>query len=453
MASANYLHFHWDTYRSITLLPRSSHVLSLMSVDVLTFGLNHTSAPVSVRERVSMPLDVIRPALEGLRHAFGGAVREAAILSTCNRTEVYCAAQPQVAEQLPRWLAEHHQLEVVDLDPHLYRHQQDGAVRHAFRVASGLDSMVLGEPQILGQMKDAVRAAGEAGSLGTLLHQLFQRTFSVAKEVRSQTAIGAHSVSMAAAAVRLAERVFGDLSDARVLFIGAGEMIELCATHFAAQKLRGLVVANRTAERASALAERFEGSTMKLADLPERLAEFDVVVSCTASSLPILGLGMVERATRLRRHRPMVMVDLAVPRDVEPEVGRLDDVYLYSVDDLGKVVQSGTDARRAAVVQAEAIIDTRVEHFMHWMQSRAVVPVIRDLHASAYALRAQELDRARRALARGESPDAVLEQLAHGLTQKYLHGPLAALNRSADTERDQLINWVPRLFPSGDTRR
>ncbi|MBJ7262972.1 MAG: glutamyl-tRNA reductase, partial [Burkholderiaceae bacterium] len=189
-----------------------------MSVDVLTFGLNHTSAPVSVRERVSMPLDVIRPALEGLRHAFGGALREAAILSTCNRTEVYCAAQPQVVEQLPRWLAEHHQLEVVDLDPHLYRHQQDGAVRHAFRVASGLDSMVLGEPQILGQMKDAVRAAGEAGSLGTLLHQLFQRSFSVAKEVRSQTAIGAHSVSMAAAAVRLAQRVFGDLSDARVLF-------------------------------------------------------------------------------------------------------------------------------------------------------------------------------------------------------------------------------------------
>jgi glutamyl-tRNA reductase len=424
-----------------------------MSVGVLTFGLNHTSAPVSVRERVALPLDLIKPALDGLRAAFGGSMREAAILSTCNRTEVYCAAEAHVAEKLPAWLAEFNRLEAVDLRPHLYRHLQDGAVRHAFRVASGLDSMVLGEPQILGQMKDAVRTAGEAGSLGTVLHQLFQRTFAVAKEVRTQTSIGAHSVSMAAAAVRLAERVFGDLGQAHVLFIGAGEMIELCATHFAARSPSNITVANRTIERAESLAERFSAGTMRLVDLPERLAEFDVIVSCTASSLPILGLGMVERATRLRRHRPMVMVDLAVPRDIEPEAGRLDDVYLYSVDDLGRVVQSGTDARRAAVVQAEAIIDTRVENFMHWMQSRAVVPLIRDLHQSADALRAFELERARRALARGESADAVLEQLAHGLTQKYLHGPLSALNRSEGDDRKQLLAMVPRLFPNGDRRR
>ncbi|ALM85110.1 glutamyl-tRNA reductase [Bordetella sp. N] len=424
-----------------------------MSVDVLTFGLNHTSAPVSVRERVSMPVDLLRPALEGLRSAFGGRVREAAILSTCNRTEVYCAAEPQVAEQLPAWLADVNRIQAVDLQPHLYRHQQDGAVRHAFRVASGLDSMVLGETQIVGQMKDAVRAAGEAGSLGTLLHQLFQRTFSVAKEVRSQTAIGAESVSMAAAAVRLAERVFGNMSEARTLFIGAGEMIELCATHFAAQKPRDMVVANRTTERAETLAGRFGASTMKLADLPDRLAEFDVIVSCTASSLPILGLGMVERATRQRRHRPIVMIDLAVPRDIEPEVGRLDDIYLYSVDDLGRVVQSGTDARRAAVVQAESIIESRVQNYMHWLQTRAVVPVIQDLHAAADDVRAAELDRARRMLARGESPEAVLEQLAHALTQKYLHAPLAALNRSEGDDRTQLLAMVPRLFPGRDNRR
>jgi len=424
-----------------------------MSVNVLTFGLNHTSAPVSVRERVSLSQDLLRPALEGLRSAFGGSVREAAILSTCNRTEVYCAAEPQVAVQLPAWLSDFHRLDAGALDPHLYRHESDGAVRHAFRVASGLDSMVLGEPQILGQMKDAVRAADEAGSLGTLLHQLFQRTFSVAKEVRSQTAIGAQSVSMAAAAVRLAERVFGNLGEARVLFIGAGEMIELCATHFAAQRPRSMVVANRTLDRAEHLAGRFSASTMKLTDLPERLAGFDVVVSCTASSLPILGLGMVERATRLRRHHPIVMVDLAVPRDIEPEVARLDDVYLYSVDDLGRLVQSGTDARRAAVVQAEAIIETRVQNFMHWMQSRAVVPVIRDLHQAADDVRAAELERARRLLARGESPEAVLEQLSQSLTQKYLHGPLAALNHSDGAEREQLLGWLPRLFPSRDTRR
>jgi glutamyl-tRNA reductase len=418
-----------------------------MSVDVLTFGLNHVSAPVSVRERVSLPMELLKPALEGLRSTFGGAVREAAILSTCNRTEIYCAADRSVIERVPAWLADFRQLDDSQLRPHLYKHTQNDAVRHAFRVASGLDSMVLGETQILGQMKTAVRAAEEAGSMGTLLHQLFQKTFSVAKEVRSQTAIGEDSVSMAAAAVRLAERVFGDLTEVKVLCVGAGEMMELCATHFAAQRPAGMVVANRTLDRAESLAARFSAGTMRLADLPDRLAEFDVVVSCTASSLPILGLGMVERATRARRRRPIVMVDLAVPRDIEPDVARHDDVSLYSVDDLGRLVQSATESRQAAVVQAEAIIETRVQNFMHWMDSRAVVPVIRDLHEAADDLRAAELDRARKALARGEPADQVLEQLAHGLTQKYLHGPLAALNQSQGADRQQLLGWLPRLFP------
>ncbi|TEA79214.1 glutamyl-tRNA reductase [Allopusillimonas ginsengisoli] len=424
-----------------------------MAVDVLTFGLNHVSAPVSVRERVSFPLDVVKPALDGLRSAFGASVKEAAILSTCNRTEIYCAAEPQVQEHLPSWLAEFNRVEAGSLQPHLYQYHQNDAVRHAFRVASGLDSMVLGEPQILGQMKDAVRAAEQAGALGTLLHQLFQRTFSVAKEVRSQTAIGTHSVSMAAAAVRLAERVLGDLSESNVLFIGAGEMIELCATHFSATKPKGMVVANRTLERADTLATRFMAKSMKLSDIPDKLAEFDVIVSCTASTLPILGLGMVERVTKVRRHRPMVMIDLAVPRDIETEVGRLADVYLYSVDDLGRMVQSGTDARRAAVVQAEAIIETRVQGFMHWMQSREIVPAILDIQQAADLVRESELERARRALARGESPELVLEQLAHGLTQKYMHGPLAALNRSETEERQQLMALLPRLLPRVDRRR
>ena len=418
-----------------------------MSVDVLTFGLNHTSAPVSVRERVSLPGDLLKPALVALREAFGGKVKEAAILSTCNRTEIYCAAAPGTAVQVPAWLADFQRIETSDLDPHLYRHAQEDAVRHAFRVASGLDSMVLGEPQILGQMKDAVRAASDAGSLGTTLHQLFQRTFAVAKEVRSQTAIGEQSVSMAAAAVRLAERVFGDLKQCNVLFIGAGEMIELCATHFAAQQPRRITVANRTVERAEVLATRFSADTIRLSELPENLASYDVVVSCTASSLPILGLGMVARATKLRRRKPMVMVDLAVPRDIESDVANLDDVYLYSVDDLGQLVQTATDARKAAVVQAEAIIETRVQNFMQWVDSRAVVPVIRDLHEAAGALRAAELERARKALARGESPEQVLEQLAHGLTQKYLHGPVSALNQSDAQSREQLLNWLPRLYP------
>ncbi|MGB3275098.1 MAG: glutamyl-tRNA reductase [Castellaniella sp.] len=424
-----------------------------MSVDVLTFGLNHVSAPVSVRERVSFPLDLVQPALAALRSTFGSGVREAAILSTCNRTEIYCAADPGVAPELPAWLAEFNRLEAGLLTPHLYQYQKNDAVRHAFRVASGLDSMVLGEPQILGQMKDAVRTAEQAGTLGTLLHQLFQRTFSVAKEVRSQTAIGAHSVSMAAAAVRLTERVLGDLSCSNVLFIGAGEMIELCATHFAAVRPRQIAVANRTLERAETLAAQFDARTLKLSELPDHLAEFDVIVSCTASSLPILGLGMVERAARARRHRPMVMVDLAVPRDIEPEVGRLADVYLYTVDDLGRMVQSGTDARRAAVVQAEAIIEARVRHFMHWLSNREIVPAIIDYQQSADALRLAELDRARRLLARGDDPQAVLELLAHSLTHKYMHGPLAALNRSEGAERDQMLSLLPRLLPESGARR
>jgi len=418
-----------------------------MSVAVFTFGLNHASAPLAVREQVALPGELLRPALDALRRAWGAAVREAAILSTCNRTEIYCAAQPQVMQELPAWLADFHKVEPALLQPHLYRHTQNEAVRHAFRVASGLDSMVLGEAQILGQMKDAVRTAEQAGSLGTLLHQLFQRTFSVAKEVRSQTAIGANSVSMAAAAVRLAERVFGDLGQAHVLFIGAGEMVELCGTHFAAAHPRSMMVANRTLERADRLAARFSAGAMKLAQLPERLAEFDVVVSCTASSLPILGLGMVERASRLRRHRPMVMVDLAVPRDIEAEVSRLPDVYLYSVDDLAHIVQSGVDARRAAVVQAEAIIEARVQNFMHWLQKREIVPAILDIHEASEKVRQAELERARRLLARGQAPDQVLEQLAHGLTQKFMHGTLSALNRAESIERTRLLEWLPQLLP------
>ena len=424
-----------------------------MSLGVYTLGLNHHSAPVDLRERVSLSDDLVKPALASLRSAFGGSVREAAVLSTCNRTELYCAADLEVAQKLPAWLADFRSLDQHALAPHLYLHDQDQAVRHAFRVASGLDSMVLGEPQILGQMKGAVRSAEEAGALGTLLHQLFQRTFSVAKEVRSSTAIGEQSVSLAAAAVRLAERVFGDLSNTKVLFIGAGEMIELCATHFAAKQPKTMTVANRTLERADMLATRFDASSMRLAELSDRLAEFDVVVSCTASTLPILGLGLVERATRARRRLPMVMVDLAVPRDIEPEVGRLDDIYLYCVDDLGAVVQSGAQARQAAVVQAEAIIDARVRSFMHWLQLRSTVPIIKNLQAGAQSVQQHELERAKRALAKGESPELVMEQLAHALTQKYLHGTLSAIHQSEEAERQQLIGWLPRLFPSRDTHR
>jgi glutamyl-tRNA reductase len=322
-------------------------------------------------------------------------------------------------------------------------------VRHAFRVASGLDSMVLGETQIVGQMKDAVRTASEAGALGTYLNQLFQRTFAVAKEVRTTTEIGAQSVSMAAAAVRLAQRIFENISSQRVLFIGAGEMIELCATHFAAQSPRELVVANRTAERGEKLAERFNGRAIPLSELPTRMHEFDIIVSCTASTLPIIGLGAVERAVRARRHRPIFMVDLAVPRDIEPEVGDLKDVFLYTVDDLGAIVREGNASRQAAVAQAEAIIETRVQNFMQWLDARSIVPVIRHMHTQADALRRAEVDRARKMLARGDDPAAVLEALSQALTNKLIHGPTHALNRASSEERNQLIDLMSGFYRHG----
>jgi glutamyl-tRNA reductase len=425
-------------------------------MQLLAVGINHTIAPVSVREKVAFPVDQIGQAVASARAWFGrsaasSGAEEAAILSTCNRTELYAASPARggvedAIDASAHFLADYHKLPYAELRPYLYALPQDNAVRHAFRVASGLDSMVLGEPQILGQMKDAVRQAEAAGGLGTYLHQMFQRTFAVAKEVRSTTEIGAHSVSMAAAAVRLSRRIFDTISEQNVLFIGAGEMIELCATHFAAQGPKTLTVANRTLERGEMLAHRFNGHAIRLADLPERLASFDIVVSCTASSLPIIGLGLVERAVKARRHKPMFMVDLAVPRDIESEIGRLDDVFLYTVDDLGTSVQTGLESRLAAVAQAEAIIETRVQSFMHWIDSRTVVPVIQDLHETSEAMRMAELERARKLLAKGEDIDSVLEALSRGLTAKFLHGPQQALHNSQGDERARLAALLPQLF-------
>ena len=409
---------------------------------IFALGLNHQTAPLPVRERVVFHVEKLFDALGELTR--GKAVAEAAILSTCNRTELYLSAEQP--ESAAAWLAEYHRLNPAEISPYLYTLPQDQAVRHTFRVASGLDSMVLGEPQILGQMKDAVRTAEAAGTLGTVLHKLFQRTFAVAKEVRSTTQVGANSVSMAAAAVKLAARIFPSLKDQKVLFIGAGEMIELCATHFAAQAPARITVANRTLERGHALAHRFNGRAIELRFLAEYLHEHDIVVSCTASSLPILGKGLVERALRARKHRPMFMVDLAVPRDIEAEVGELDDVFLYTLDDLQGIVQGNLDARRAALEQAEAIIETQVGQFMHWMQARAAVPLIRQLREQAEAARRHELERALRLLHRGEDPKQVLEALSQGLTNKLLHGPTQALNEAAGEERRALAELLERLY-------
>ncbi len=411
-------------------------------MQLFAFGINHHTAPLSIREQVAFHAENLQQALIDL--VGQPPVKEAAILSTCNRTEVYCnTAEPRQAIE---WMADFHQLKTHAIEPYLYTLPKQDAVKHAFRVACGLDSMVLGETQILGQMKQAVRTAEQAGTMGTLLHKLFQRTFSVAKEVRGTTAIGANSVSMAAAAVRLAQRIFPSIHEQKVLFIGAGEMIELCANHFAVQHPKHILVANRTLERAEILAQRFGGGAITLNELPEHLASYDIIVTSTASPLPILGKGMVERAIKARKHRPMFMVDLAVPRDIEEEVAQMDDVFLYSVDDLAQVVQEGMDSRQVAAAEGEAIVESRVRSFVEWMETREVVPTIRALRDHADRFRRQEMEHAQRLLAKGEDPQQVMEILARALTNKFLHIPSHALNHVSGEDRAQLEALLRRLY-------
>lgn len=424
---------------------------------VWALGINHNTAPLDLRGRFAFALDQIAPTLQGLRSALTSATHhpqvETAILSTCNRTEIYCAANAPALDHTLGWLAQSGGVSPEVLRSHSYLLEDGGVARHAFRVASGLDSMVLGEAQILGQLKNAVRAAEDAGALGSTLHQLFQRSFAVAKEVRSSTEIGAHSISMAAAAVRLASQLFEDLTQIRILFVGAGEMIELVSTHFAARHPKQMTIANRTAERGEKLAAQFGARTMPLGELPEHLHEYDAVISCTASTLPIIGLGAVERALKKRKHRPIFMVDLAVPRDIESEVKDLRDVYLYTVDDLASVVRTGQAQRQAAVEQAEVIIDHGVQSFLHWLEQRnphgGAVPLIQQLNQQTDAWRAQEIARAKKLLAKGEDVDTVLEALSRGLTQKMLHGSMTALRQGSDAEREQAAATVQRLFLRG----
>ena len=412
---------------------------------VWALGINHNTAPLDMRGRFAFSMDQVAPLLQALRQALAHKP-EAAIVSTCNRTEIYCAGEVSAVDQTLDWLAQSGGVSASELRSCTYRLENDAAARHAFRVASGLDSMVLGEPQILGQIKDAVRAADAAGALGTTLSQMFQRSFAVAKEVRTSTEIGAHSISMAAASVRLAAQLFEDLARIHILFVGAGEMIELCATHFAARNPKSIAIANRTLKRGERLAQRFGGEVMRLADLPERLHEFDAVISCTASTLPIIGLGAVERSLKKRRHRPMFMVDLAVPRDIEPEVKALGDVYLYTVDDLAGVVQTAHTSRQAAVAQAEAIVDAGVQSFMHWIAQRNAVPLIQQLQTQTEQWRSSEVARARKMLAHDGDADAALEALAKRLTQKMLHGAMAELRSGDEQARERASSAIEHFF-------
>ncbi len=415
---------------------------------LVALGINHKTAPVALREQAAFDLQALPDALRAVTKAGAG---EATILSTCNRTEIYCGLDGASDESLIDWFCDYHKLAPRTVRPHLYVHDGRTAVAHAFRVASGLDSLVLGEPQILGQMKAAFAAAHKAGTTGKLLNRLFQHTFSVAKQVRTDTAIGANAVSVAYAAVSLARRIFDNLSHQTVLLIGAGEMIELAARHLKEQGIRRIIVANRTVERANSLAGIYGAEAVSLLELPDSLPAADIVISCTASILPLLGKGAVERALKARKHRPMFLVDLAVPRDIEPEVSELADVYLYTIDDLKGVIEENMESRQAAARQAETIIEGEVIEFMRWVRSLDSVPTVRALRSATESLRDAELERARRALERGEDPDQVLLRFAHALTNKFMHGPSTTL-RDANTYSDiDLVSATRALFRLDDT--
>lgn len=407
-------------------------------------GINHRTAPVEIRGQVAFTPEQLEQALGELCTLEG--VHEAAILSTCNRTELYCAREDTSPDAISDWLCRFHRLDSATLRPHLYSYQEEAAVRHVLRVAAGLDSMILGEPQILGQMKTSYQQALKSGSIDTLVNRLYQHTFSVAKQVRTDTAIGASPVSVAFAAVSLSRQIFGDLENQCALLIGAGETIELSARHLHERGIGKLIIANRTVSRAHDLAAQFDGYGIGLDEIHAHLAEADIVISSTGSPEPVLDRDTVQAALKNRKHRPVLMIDIAVPPDIDAAVAELNDIYLYTVDDLKQVIEEGQRSRQEAARQAEEIIDTQVEHFMSWVRSLDAVPVLRAYRDHAEHMGEAELARARHQLEQGAEPGEVLETLARNLVRKLTHDPTVNL-RSAIAEGDTgLLDAVRTLF-------
>jgi glutamyl-tRNA reductase len=415
-------------------------------MSLLVVGINHKSAPLALRERVSFaPAQLETALLQALREA---VLDEVAILSTCNRTEIFAAADDyeEGGRRALAWLAQYHGLPRAELGSCCYIYSEREALRHMMQVASGLDSMILGEPQILGQLKSAYAVASQAGSLGGELGRVFAHVFATAKRVRTETAIGESPVSVAYAAVNLTGHIFSDLKKARALLIGAGETIELVAKHLVERGVQEIIVANRTLSRARELAEQFRAEAVLLADIPELLHRADIVISSTASQLPILGKGAVERALKQRKHKPMLMIDIAVPRDIEAEVAELDDVFLYTIDDLKEIVDENRKNRESEARKADLIIADSVELFYQQLRALDAVATVRALREKAEQLRDRELARAQRALAAGEAPEQVLTTLARNLTNKWLHSPSSQMRRASADGRNEVIHWSRQLF-------
>ncbi|MFZ5560564.1 MAG: glutamyl-tRNA reductase [Pseudomonadota bacterium] len=411
---------------------------------LLALGINHKTASLDLREKVAFTPEALDAALRaGLREA---GLSELAILSTCNRTEFYAQLSAESGAALMGWLARHRHLALDEIAGSIYQYENEEAVRHMMRVAAGLDSMVLGEPQILGQMKTAYMQAAAAGSLGPALERLFQATFAAAKQIRTETAIGAHPVSVGFAAVRLARQIFANLQESEALLIGAGEMIELVGRHLFEQGVTKITVANRTLARGLELARQFDGRAVSLEEIPDVLARADIVISSTASPLPILGKGMVERALKKRRHRPIFMVDIAVPRDIEPEVAELGDVYLYTVDDLQSVVQENMHSRQEAAAAAEKLVIARAGQFMTQKREQGAAATVMAYRQQAESLRLQETQRALASLQKGADPAEVLERFGRGLTNKLLHAPSLALKKAAAAGEMEKLSWAAELL-------
>lgn len=415
---------------------------------LLACGINHQTAPLPVREKVAFASEIISVPLKELIEQT--KAEEAIILSTCNRTELYCSNVE--AQSIVDWLHCHKQLSQGQLNPYLYVYEDQMAIQHIMRVASGLDSMILGEPQILGQVKTAFSVARSAGTIGGQFKRLFQYIFSVTKEVRSQTSIGAHPLSLAFATVDLAKHIFADLSQINVLLVGAGETIEPIAKHLHSIGIKRFWVANRTLAKAEKLAAQIDGQSILLSTIPEYLSRADMTITATASSLPILGKGMIENALQTRKQRPMLLVDLAVPRDVEPEVNKLDDVYLYTLDDLQNIVQQNLMQRKDAANQAEMIIEEKAAHYMHTLKILEVVPAIRAYRYQAELLRDAALNKARKLLQNEMSPEEVLEWLANDLTNKLLHKPSVELRKAAYADQKELLTVASKILGLDDIK-
>lgn len=417
---------------------------------LVTYGINHNTAPVQIRELFAFDTNQLPAALTALQQQ--ASVLEVVILSTCNRTEIYCCLDDDSDNEILAWLHQFHQQQDGAITPYLYHYQSGDAIRHLLRVACGLDSMVLGEPQILGQLKDAYSQSLNANTLGKSLGRLFQHAFAVAKQVRTDTAIGNSPVSVAFAAVSLAKQIFSNLADSTALLIGAGDTIELAARHLFDNGIKRLIIANRTVERAHNLATQVDGYAISLSELPAHLAEADIVISSTASQLPILGKGAVERALKQRKRKPIFMVDIAVPRDIEAEVGQLEDIYLYCVDDLKEIIEENLQSRRDAALQAEEIIDSQVDHFLAWLRTQDAVPIIRAIRDNAEEISKDSLVKALKQLDQGISAEQAMAEMARSLTNKLLHEPSRQLRQSGFDEDGQLLESARRLFNLKDQK-